>query len=327
MRSSITSTAPPSSSTGSQRCGPSWCCACSPRSCASTAGTSWSATASRSPSAAARCRRSSSCISSPTQTPSQNTSWDTRCRLRACWFRPPPACSPCRSPRASTRAWSGPIATAAPCSTRCSLSSESPPSNNPSTSSPTPTMPRTRSSPACSPRTTISSEADPERSNNKQTSLFNVLAESRQSRVLEDRRDFQSGGCVISAAAILSRVCEANEDHAMAWTEITRRKYQRDELRYASDTADEEWRVIEPHLPPPARCGRTRATSLRDVVDAIFYIAQTGCQWRLLPKDFPPYTTVQRYFYAWRDNGVWQTINHVLLMDVRQAAGREASPS
>ncbi len=113
----------------------------------------------------------------------------------------------------------------------------------------------------------------------------------------------------------------------MAWTEITRRKYQRDELRYASDTADEEWRVIEPHLPPPARCGRTRETSLRDVVDAIFYIAQTGCQWRLLPKDFPPYTTVQRYFYAWRDNGVWQTINHVLLMDVREAAGREASPS
>ena len=79
--------------------------------------------------------------------------------------------------------------------------------------------------------------------------------------------------------------------------------------------------------PPPARCGRTRETSLRDVVDGIFYIAQTGCQWRLLPKDFPPYTTVQRYFYAWRDNGVWQTINHVLLMDVRQAAGREASPS
>jgi transposase len=46
------------------------------------------------------------------------------------------------------------------------------------------------------------------------------------------------------------------------------------------------------------------------------YIAQTGCQWRLLPKDFPPYTTVQRYFHAWRDSGVWQTINHVLLMDV-----------
>jgi len=113
----------------------------------------------------------------------------------------------------------------------------------------------------------------------------------------------------------------------MAWTEITRPKYQRDGLRYASDTADAEWAVIAPHLPPPATCGRTRETDLRDVVNAIFYIAQTGCQWRLLPKDFPPYTTVQRYFYAWRDSGLWQTINHVLLMEVREAAGREASPS
>jgi putative transposase len=60
----------------------------------------------------------------------------------------------------------------------------------------------------------------------------------------------------------------------------------------------------------------TRETDLRDVINSIFYIAQTGCQWRLLPKDFPPYTTVQRYFHAWRDSGVWQTINHVLLMDV-----------
>ena len=81
----------------------------------------------------------------------------------------------------------------------------------------------------------------------------------------------------------------------MAWTEITRGQYQRDHLRYASDTTDEEWKVIAPHLPPPADCGRTRETDLREVVNSIFYIAQTGCQWRLLPKDFPPYTTVQRY--------------------------------
>ena len=109
----------------------------------------------------------------------------------------------------------------------------------------------------------------------------------------------------------------------MAGTEITRPKYQRDGLRYASDTADAEWAVIEPHLPPSADRGRKRETKLRDVVDAIFYSAQTGCQWRLLPKDFPPFTTVQRYFYAWRDRGVWRTINHILLMEVRQAAGRE----
>ena len=113
----------------------------------------------------------------------------------------------------------------------------------------------------------------------------------------------------------------------MAWTEITRRQYQRDGLRYASDTTASEWALIEPHLPAPAECGRPRETNMRDVVNAMFYIAQSGCQWRLLPKDFPPYSTVQRYFYAWRDNGVWQTIHHVLLMDVREAAGRNASPS
>lgn len=113
----------------------------------------------------------------------------------------------------------------------------------------------------------------------------------------------------------------------MAWTEITRAKYRRDGLRYASDTTDKEWCVIEPHLPAPARCGRTRETDLRDVVDAIFYIAQSGCQWRMLPKEFPPFTTVQRYFYAWRDSGRWRIINHALLMLVREAAGREASPT
>src|SRR5206468_9313702 len=91
---------------------------------------------------------------------------------------------------------------------------------------------------------------------------------------------------------------------------ITRPQYRRDHLRYASDATDEEWKVIAPHLPPPADCGRARETDLREVVNALFYIAQTGCQWRLLPKDLPPYTTVQRYFYAWRDSGVWQTINH-----------------
>ena len=113
----------------------------------------------------------------------------------------------------------------------------------------------------------------------------------------------------------------------MAWTEITRPQYQRDGLRYASDTTDEEWALIEPHIPPPASCGRTRETNMREVVNAIFYIAQSGCQWRLLPKNLPPYTTVQRYFYAWRDSSVWQTINHVLLMEVREAAGRKASPT
>jgi transposase len=71
----------------------------------------------------------------------------------------------------------------------------------------------------------------------------------------------------------------------------------------------------------------TTRTSLREVVNAIFYIAQTGCQWRMLPGDFPPFTTVQRYFYDWRAEGRWQTINHALLMAVRETEGREASPT
>jgi transposase len=111
------------------------------------------------------------------------------------------------------------------------------------------------------------------------------------------------------------------------WDEITRRQYRREGLRYASDTTDEEWALIEPHMPPACERGRPRTTDLRAVVNAIFYIAQTGCQWRLLPKDFPPFTTVQRYFYPWRDGGLWQTINHVFTMQAREADGREASPS
>lgn len=113
----------------------------------------------------------------------------------------------------------------------------------------------------------------------------------------------------------------------MAWTETTRPKYQREGLRYASDTTDQEWAVIAPYMPPASRRGRPRTTELRAVVNAIFYLAQSGCQWRLLPKEFPPYSTVQGYFYRWRDDGTWQTLNHALVMLAREAQGREASPS
>jgi transposase len=113
----------------------------------------------------------------------------------------------------------------------------------------------------------------------------------------------------------------------VAWTEITRPKYRRDGLRYASDTTDEEWAVIAPHLPAAHRRGRPRETSLRNVVNAIFYIAQSCCQWRMLPKEFPPFTTVQYYFYRWRDDGTWRSINHALVMQAREMEGRDASPS
>src|SRR3981189_152868 len=114
--------------------------------------------------------------------------------------------------------------------------------------------------------------------------------------------------------------------HTM-WTEITRRKYEREGRRYASDVTDAEWALIEPHMPAAKPLGRPREIELRAVLDAILYIARTGCQWRMLPKDFPPFTTVQGYFYDWRDNSLFEKINFELLLQAREAAGREASPS
>ena len=113
----------------------------------------------------------------------------------------------------------------------------------------------------------------------------------------------------------------------MSWNETTRPQYRRERRRYASDLTDAEWALIEPMMPLPSAIGRPRATKLRSVVDAILYIGSTGCQWRQLPKDFPPYSTVQGYFYGWSQEGRFASINHLLVMQAREAAGREASPS
>ena len=111
------------------------------------------------------------------------------------------------------------------------------------------------------------------------------------------------------------------------WTEITRPQYRRKGLRYASDVPPAEWAVIEPHLPAPKPLGRPRKIELMAVVNGLLYIARTGCQWRMLPREFPHYSTVQRYFYAWRDDGTLERINFELLLQAREAAGREPSPS
>ena len=111
------------------------------------------------------------------------------------------------------------------------------------------------------------------------------------------------------------------------WSEITRPKYRRPGLRYASDMTDAEWSLIEPFMPEANSIGRPRETELRAVVNAILYLASTGCQWRQLPKDFPPYSTVQGYFYRWARDGTLARINHALVVAARERAGREASPS
>jgi putative transposase len=113
----------------------------------------------------------------------------------------------------------------------------------------------------------------------------------------------------------------------MVWTEITRLQYRRDHLRYASDMSDAEWLMLSFFLPAPCRVGRPREVELRTVVDAILYVLSTGCQWRALPQGFPPRSTVQYYFYLWRDQRLWRRINLALLRRARTAAGRNAVPS
>ena len=111
------------------------------------------------------------------------------------------------------------------------------------------------------------------------------------------------------------------------WTPTTREQHNRKALRYQTDLTDAEWAVIEPHLPPACHLGRPRAWPLCEIVNAIFYVMRAGCPWRLLPCDFPPWETVYRWFAAWRDAGVFERINHALVMAEREGVGREASPS
>src|SRR5258708_1014253 len=111
------------------------------------------------------------------------------------------------------------------------------------------------------------------------------------------------------------------------WTEITRTQHRRDDIRYASDMTDAEWALVEPHMPAEKALGRPRIVPLRNVVDALFYILRTACPWRLLPRDFPNRSTVQRYFYAWQAEGLWERVNFLLVQHARERDGREASPS
>jgi putative transposase len=113
----------------------------------------------------------------------------------------------------------------------------------------------------------------------------------------------------------------------MTWTEITRPQYRRECGRYTSDLTEAEWRVLAGLLPQRRRLGRPRRVDLREVVNAILFVLSTGCQWRALPKDFPARSTVQGYFYRWRDDGSWAWINHALVCRARAAIGRSVQPS
>jgi putative transposase len=111
------------------------------------------------------------------------------------------------------------------------------------------------------------------------------------------------------------------------WTPTTRAQHSRDHLRYGSDLTDGEWTIVAPFLPAPAKTGRPWRWSMREMMNAIFYVLRSGCPWRMVPDCFPPATTVYRWFTRLREEGVFETMNHHLLMRERERAGREASPS
>jgi putative transposase len=96
---------------------------------------------------------------------------------------------------------------------------------------------------------------------------------------------------------------------------------------YPTDLSDAEWSYIEPHMPVPIEHGRPRTHSPREILDAIFYVLRSGCSWRLLPHDFPPWPTVYHYFRKWRIEGTWEQINRVIRERLRIRLGRNPQPS
>src|ERR1700752_5365850 len=111
------------------------------------------------------------------------------------------------------------------------------------------------------------------------------------------------------------------------WTTENRARYDRNSLRYPSDLTDAEWALIEPGLPPAKPGGNKRTVNLREIANGLMYILSTGCQWRAIPKDLPPRSTLHDYFDLWSWDGTLDRIHHALYVECREKAGREASPT
>jgi transposase len=110
-------------------------------------------------------------------------------------------------------------------------------------------------------------------------------------------------------------------------TKANRGKYNRDGLRYPSDLTDAKWGLVEPLIPPAKRGGRRREVDVREVVNGLLYVLSTGCQWRAVPKDLPPKSTLFSYFDLWNWDGTLGRIHQELYVKCREAMGREVSPT
>src|SRR4051812_18577722 len=111
------------------------------------------------------------------------------------------------------------------------------------------------------------------------------------------------------------------------WTIENRARYDRSKLRYPSDLTDEEWSHVGPLIGPAKHGGNKRTVNVREVVNGLMYILSTGCQWRAIPKDLPPRSTVHGYFDLWTWDGTLDRIHDALYVKCREEALREASPT
>jgi transposase len=111
------------------------------------------------------------------------------------------------------------------------------------------------------------------------------------------------------------------------WTLENRGHYNRDHLRYPSDVTEEEWAEIAPLIPPARRGGRKRSVNIREVFNGLLYVLSTGCQWRAIPKDLPPRSTIGDYFARWQADGTLGCIHNALYVRCREQAERTATPT
>src|ERR1700759_2175010 len=111
------------------------------------------------------------------------------------------------------------------------------------------------------------------------------------------------------------------------WTSRNRARYDRSKLRYPSDVTDEEWELIVLLIPPGKSGGGKRTVVMREIVNGVMYVLSTGCQWRALPKDLPPKSTVYDYFDLWASDRTLDRIHHALYVLCREQEQREASPT
>src|ERR1700677_3545143 len=111
------------------------------------------------------------------------------------------------------------------------------------------------------------------------------------------------------------------------WTSKNRARYDRSKLRYPSDLTDDEWRLVEPLIPPGKTGGGKRTVIMREVVNGLMYILSTGCQWRAIPKDLPPKSSVHHYSDLWYYAGTWEQTHEPLYQQGRERPQRKANPT